>query len=68
MLADPLDVAAHTAEFLLEQKLKERKPVPESTGYCLNCNDPLSLGKKFCNAGCRDDLELAHKAKERNGK
>lgn len=68
MAADPIDVSADMAEFLLEQKLMERKPVPESKGHCLNCKEPLAPGVKFCDADCRDDWQLAQDATKRNAK
>lgn len=68
MEADPIDAAADMAEFLLGQKLKERKPVPESTGKCLNCDDPLAPGAKFCSFGCAQDWEKRQQAKARDGK
>ncbi len=32
----------------------QSEPVPD-TGECLNCGEPLAPGRRWCDAGCRDD-------------
>ena len=62
---DEADIAAAQEEKQREAALSHRKPVPERTGFCLNCNEP-SQGA-FCNAGCREDYERIERAAKRNG-
>lgn len=35
---------------------RQRETVqPASTGRCLNCEEPLAEGQRFCDPDCRDD-------------
>ena len=56
-MSDEIDRANDTAQMFLDMGLKQRRPSgPEATGYCLNCDAPLHIGR-WCNANCRDDWE-----------
>jgi len=52
---DEADRAAAQEEKHLEASLSHRKPVPERTGFCLNCGDPAEGA--FCCRGCGEDYE-----------
>ena len=62
---DEADRASEQEEKQREAALSHRKPVPERTGFCLNC-DELSQGA-FCNQYCREDYERFERAEKRNG-
>lgn len=62
---DEADRASAQEEKQLEASLSHRKPVPERTGFCLNCDEP-SQGA-FCNSACREDYERIERAQKRNG-
>lgn len=55
-IADPIDAAAAETELFLETALRHRKDVPQATGFCLNCEEPIEQGR-FCDIDCRDDHE-----------
>lgn len=52
---DEVDIANENAENLLRLQLSARKPVPEQTGLCLNCDEPTA--GRFCDVDCRHDFE-----------
>ena len=59
-LADESDRASALESMALEAgieaaKIKASKLEFEPTGFCLNCNEPLDEGLRFCNGDCRDD-------------
>jgi hypothetical protein len=54
-MSDPLDEAAQVTEMLLQEALRNRQKVPESTGFCLACDEPTHGA--FCCAECREDYE-----------
>ncbi len=37
-------------------RLKASRPEFEAMGYCLNCQEPLDDGLRFCDCDCRDDF------------
>jgi predicted nucleic acid-binding Zn ribbon protein len=38
--------------------LAVRKPAaPKATGHYLNCGEPLSEGRRWCDTDCRDDWQ-----------
>lgn len=40
--------------------LKQRRPEgPAAVGACLHCDEPLADGRRWCDAGCRDDWQRA---------
>lgn len=60
---DDIDLANQHAEMTLAAQLTHRKPAgPAPTGDCLWCLEPLTdKTKRWCDADCRDDHELAQK-------
>lgn len=59
-MPDEADVGNFYAEQALlaaEEEIRWRasKLEVDSTGHCLSCDDPLPMGKRWCNAECRDD-------------
>ena len=59
---DDMDVAQEVERQMLELQLRMRKPVPERTGYCANCDALLLNGGAYCDALCRDDHERRERA------
>lgn len=53
---DEADRAAQQEEKQLEAALSHRKPVPERTGFCLNCDEPAEGA--FCCRECGEDFEV----------
>lgn len=54
-MADDADKTAERMEH--EEKLRRlstQAPAIEPTGFCLNCDEPLTEGR-WCDAHCRDD-------------
>lgn len=37
----------------------------EETGFCLYCGEPLSKGRRWCDAECRDEWESEQRHKNR---
>lgn len=61
-LIDILDIASQneqlaTKKAIQQASIKAGKLEVEATGKCLNCDEELTEGKRFCNAGCRDDWQ-----------
>lgn len=57
-MADIADNADSTVELTLQLQLAQRKPVgPQATGFCLNCQEPMAPGHRWCDAECRDVWE-----------
>lgn len=54
---DDADIADENSARILEFQLRQRKPTPKRTGYCLNCEALLILDHAFCDALCREDYE-----------
>ena len=60
---DNADRADQTETFLknsLIEKIRksvENKPKPTYEGKCLSCREPLSSGKRFCDADCNEDFQ-----------
>ena len=62
---DILDMADQQAETQLRASLSARREQgPTATGYCLNCDEPLPEGHRWCDAGCRNDWQKEY---ERSG-
>ena len=51
------------------QQKQAKQPGAQATGYCLNCEEPLtqspqqSRAPRWCDADCRDDWEQRDQAK-----
>lgn len=59
--SDIIDRANVVADLNLNIALaaaSSKRPVAEPTGFCLNCGEPLSDGKRWCNPECREDWEV----------
>ena len=61
-MADEIDFAADRYEAWLENRVAEHQyqlnqSCYQPTGYCLNCDEKLDDGRRFCNAECREDFE-----------
>lgn len=57
-MSDIIDTANDYAEVLTEAARQYRKPEgPKATGFCLNCEEVVAEGKRWCDAQCRDDYE-----------
>jgi len=54
---DPIDQAQLEIESAVELALRRRRPELEAlpTGHCLNCDEPLESGRRWCDAACRDE-------------
>jgi hypothetical protein len=55
MNSDPLDDAAEATELMLQEALAKKAPVPEKTGFCLECDEPTAGA--FCSRECRETYE-----------
>jgi len=60
---DIIDQGNETAELFRKAALSQRAPEgPTATGNCLNCEWPLTGGKRWCDAACRDDWQKQQRA------
>lgn len=56
--ADLSDLATQQEQMFLDASLTLRKPEgPPACGHCLNCDEPLPAGARWCDADCREDWE-----------
>ncbi len=59
-MADIYDRASELEEKSREIALQARKPEgPKATGYCLECDEALENGTRWCSAECRDRWQQA---------
>ena len=57
-MPDLFDHLAEVEAIYRKAQLSQRKPTgPSATGFCLNCEEPLEDGHRWCDADCRDDFE-----------
>jgi hypothetical protein len=57
-MPDIADLAQAQNERLDQMTLAVRKPAaPQATGFCLNCGEPLSDGRRWCDTDCRNDWQ-----------
>lgn len=57
-MADQFDRATEIEERDREQALAMRKPEgPAATGFCLNCEEPLEDGRRWCDKDCSTDWQ-----------
>lgn len=62
-MADEIDRANDYTQVLTDAAVAFRKPEgPKATGFCLNCEEAVEEGRRFCNFDCMTDWE------KRNGK
>jgi hypothetical protein len=56
--ADNSDLATQQEQVFLAAAMSHRKPEgPIACGHCLNCEEPLPRGARWCDADCRTDWE-----------
>jgi len=58
-MPDDADRAFEQIERRLESQRAVRRPTLEYTGHCHHCGDITGGGRKFCDADCRDDYQVA---------
>lgn len=56
------------AQMEIEHEAARRRPKAdkkeaEETGFCLYCGEPLTKGRRWCDAECRDSWEKEQKRK-----
>lgn len=57
-IGDMGDQAKAIAEMHLGLAMQNRREEgPGETGRCLNCGEPVSSGRRWCNAECRDEWQ-----------
>lgn len=62
--SDVSDQATANEELFLEVALRaKREEGPQATGLCLNCDESLPEGHRWCDADCHRDWKL----RTRNG-
>lgn len=60
---DEFELASEHEQLRRDIALRLRKPIgPEATGVCLHCETPLSDGRRWCDAECREDWEKRQRA------
>jgi hypothetical protein len=66
-MSDEADRADRLIDAALQEALSaaRRNSGPESTGYCLWCEEPLAMGRRWCSAECREEWERYHAANRR---
>ena len=50
------DLEQTVRDFAIE-RVRSQSKIFEPTGFCLNCREPISKSKRFCNIDCRDDFQ-----------
>lgn len=59
---DFADEAQQITEAHIEKSLRDRpKLTIPFSGVCLSCEEPVEGERRFCDAGCRHDWEIARK-------
>lgn len=57
-MSDIIDTANDYAEVLTEAARQYRKPEgPKATGFCLNCEEVVAEGRRFCDFDCMTQWE-----------
>lgn len=57
-MADEADRASGDVELFNAVAAAYRKPEgPKATGFCLNCEEAVEEGRRFCNFDCMTDWE-----------
>lgn len=68
-MADEADVANDHIEKELAMRISAARRitlVPQST-TCLNCDDPVSGGRRYCSKDCQEDNELRIRQRRMSG-
>lgn len=66
-MADIIDDSQELQEAQIAAAIAKRKKVPEKTGLCLACDEPVHEGV-FCDADCREFYERAERIRAIKGK
>lgn len=66
-MADIIDDSQEIQEAQIAQALARRKKVPEKTGLCLACEEPVKEGV-FCDIDCREFYERSERIRAIKGK
>ena len=67
-MPDIADIASEKEEILMRANLSQhREEGPAATGECLNCEERLPMGQRWCDAACRDDWEREYNRQENGG-
>lgn len=57
-MADIIDKADELNETYLRAALAQRRTrAPEANGLCLNCDEPVAMGLRWCDKDCLGDWE-----------
>jgi hypothetical protein len=59
-MADELDLASEREQIARDKAvsvIQNRPPAATANGYCLECQDPVKEGVRWCDADCRDDWQ-----------
>lgn len=57
-MADIVDKADEQNEAYMAAMLRQRKRgAPEANGLCLNCEEPVAMGLRWCDKDCLSDWE-----------
>lgn len=57
-MSDDIDIASEREEMLRSHALRYRKRAgPPWTGRCANCDDPVEIPLRWCDANCRDEWD-----------
>lgn len=58
-MADEIEIAAGITEILTAEAVRKRMPEPEvaPVGKCLYCDEKVKVGRRWCDATCRDNWE-----------
>ena len=65
-MADMIDDAQEFEERRIAEALAKRMKVPEKTGLCLACDEPIKQGV-FCDSDCREFHERADRIRAIKG-
>lgn len=65
-MSDPIDDADLAVEMNLKRSLSHREPVPELTGFCMECDEPTPGA--FCDSECRESHERRERMARINGR
>lgn len=66
---DDADMTAEREERHADLLRRYSKPVAliEATGFCLNCEEVLGDGLRFCDSACRDDWQRRERIRKLKG-
>jgi len=57
-MADEIDKAEELNETYLRAALSQRRAGgPQANGLCLNCDEPVAIGLRWCDKDCLTDWE-----------